>query len=152
MSKQLKVQESNKQIFSIMEAQLQRQDEQGKTIRSMFDGMKSMYSDFSSKFEVMTEMVQEVRDSVTLNNAECTMMQSSVRTKAISLTKDRYTEEDGSFKDVVGKHIRMIWKQLKQKFDVPKYNCIRRIDYDDSITFVNSFKPEDYIWWEQSLD
>jgi hypothetical protein len=145
MSKQLKVQESNKQIFSIMEAQLQRQDEQGKTIRSMFDGMKSMYSDFSGKFEIMTEMVQEVRDSVTLNNAECTMMQIAVATKSISLTKDRYTEEDEPFKNVVGKHRRMIWKQLKEKFGIPKYNCIRRIDYDNSIAFVNSFKPEDYI-------
>ena len=145
MSKQLKVVEGNRQMFSILELQLQRQDEQGKAIHSMFDGMKSMYSDFSTKYEVMSEMVQEVRDSVTLNNAECTMMQKAVATKSISLTKDRYSEEDEPFKNVVGKHRRMIWKQLKEKFNVPKYNCIRRIDYDDAIIFVNTFRPEDYI-------
>jgi hypothetical protein len=39
----------------------------------------------------------------------------------------------------------MIWKQLKRKFDVPKYNCIRRIDFKEAVQFASSFKPEAYI-------
>lgn len=145
MSKALKKLDSDRQMFSILEMQLKRQDEQGQAIHTMFSSMKSMYTDFSTKFEAMNDMVQEVRDSVTLTNAECTMIHSAVATKSISLAKDRFTEEDEAFKNVVGKYRRMIWKQLKLKYDVPKYNCIRRIDYEDSITFIQTFRPEDFI-------
>lgn len=144
MSKQLKVQKEG-QMFSILELQLKRQDEQGKTIHTMFDSIKSMYSSFTVKFDEMTEMVQEVRDSVTLNNAECTMIQSAVALKSIQLTKDRFAEEDATFNQVVGKYRRCIWSNLKKKYSVPKYNCIRRIDFDGSIEFVAAFRPEDYL-------
>jgi hypothetical protein len=145
MSKALSKVGSEKQIFSILEAQLKRQDEQGKTIHTMFDGIKSMYNDFSQKFEVMTEMVQEVRDSVTLNDAERTMLQSDVAVKSIELAKHRYHEEEDKFSKVVGSYRRMIWKQLKEKYQVPKYHCIRRVDYEDARTMVQMFRPEDYI-------
>lgn len=145
MSKALRSLNTDRQMFSILEMQLKRQDEQGQVIHTMFNNIKSMYAEFSEGFTEMKQMVQEVRDSVTLTNAECTMLHSAVATRSNNLTKDRYSEEDGEYKSVVGKYRRMIWKQLKQKFDVPKYNCIRRIDYDSAINFVSYFKPEDYI-------
>lgn len=136
---------SNKQIFSILEAQLKRQDEQGKTIHSMFDSVRTMYSEFTEGIAEMKHMVQEVRDSVTLLNAECERLQSAVANKSINLTKDRYLEEDSTFSQVVGKHRRMIWSKLKNHFNVPKYNCIRRIDYEVALSFVSNFKPEDHM-------
>jgi hypothetical protein len=145
MSKSLVKQGTQKQIFSILEAQLNRQDEQGKTIHTMFDSVKVMYHDFSQKFETMTEMVQEVRDSVTLNDAERTTLQSDVATKSIELAKDRHNEGEERFSKVVGYYRHMIWKSLKAKYQVPKYHCIRRVDYQDSREFVQSFRPEDNI-------
>lgn len=149
MSKQPKALVQEKQIFSILEPilkqQIERQDEQGRTLHTMFDGIRSMYTEFSEGMSEMKSMVQEVRDSVTLINAECTGLQSAVASKSIALTKDRYSEEDGTFKQVVGLYRRMIWKQLKQRYEVPKYNCIRRIDYHDALDFVAKFKPEDYL-------
>lgn len=143
MSKALKPVGSQKQIFSILEAQLQRQDEQGRTIHAMFDGIKGMYAEVNQKFEQMSEMVQEVRDSVTLTDTERTMLLSDVASKSIVLTKDRYTEEEGEFKKVVGFYRRMIWKRLKERYNIPKYNCLRRIDFEESRAFVQSFRPED---------
>jgi ORF6C domain. len=145
MSKALKQVEKDRQLFSILEAQLKRQDEQGRTIHTMFESIRSMYSEFTQGLEEMKDMVQEVRDSVTLNNAECTLLHSAVASKSISLAKDRYQEEEGEFKKIVGVYRRLIWKQLKAQYNVPKYNCIRRVDFDDSIQFVTNFKPENYI-------
>lgn len=149
MSKVLKKVEQEQRTISILgpilEKQIERQDEQGKAIRTMFDSMKSMYSEFTTGMAHMQTMVQEVRDTVTLTNAECTLIHSEVATKSFSLAKDRYNEEDGDFKAVVGKYRRMIWKQLKEKFDVPKYNCIRRIDFKEAIQFVSNFRPENFI-------
>lgn len=145
MSKALKKVESEKQIFSILEAQLKRQDEQGKTIHTMFESMKIMYGDFSQKFEVMTEMVQEVRDSVVISNAQCTIIQSDVSAKSNQLAKDRYEEGEGKFTKVVGFYRRMIWKQLKSKYDLPKYNCLRKIDFEEGRTFIQTFRPEEHM-------
>ncbi len=149
MSKALKRLEKDQKSLSILgpilEKQLQRQDEQGRALSTMFEGIKSMYSEFSEGMAEMKDMVQEVRDSVTLNNAECTMIHAEVARKSIGLAKDRYQDEDVEFQKIVGKYRRMTWKQLKLKFDVPKYNCIRRIDFDEAMKFVRDFKPENYI-------
>lgn len=126
------------EVYSILQKSIDRD-------QLILNRMLGIEKNVERKFSEMTELVQEVRDSVTFTNAECAMMQSNVRNKAISLTKDRYTEEDGDFKAVVGKHIRMIWKQLKEKYNVPKYNCIRRVDYEEAISFVRGFKPELFI-------
>lgn len=145
MSKALRKVESEKQIFSILEAQLRRQDEQGKTIHAMVDGIKEMYGEFTEGMAEMKMLVQEVRDSKTLLDAERFDLQSAVTSKAISLTKDRLEEETDEFPKVVGKYKRLIWKRLKQRYQVPKYSHIRRIDFNESIAFVHEFLPEDYI-------
>jgi hypothetical protein len=144
MAKQL-AKQSEKQIFSILEAQLRRQDEQGRTIHAMFDGIKSMYGEFAEGMEEMKMLVQEVRDSKTLTDTECYELQSAVAMKSISLTKDRISEEEESFPKVVGKYRWMIWKHLKRTYHVPKYNHIRRIDFEAARSFVQNFRPEDYI-------
>jgi|GEM_PF-1975276 len=149
MSKSLKAVSTEKQVFSIIEPilkkQLERQDEQGKAIHLMFESIKSMYSEFTEGMGEMKQMVQEVRDSVTLTNAECTMIHSDVAKKSIELAKDRFGEEEDDFSKVVGFYRRLIWKHLKAKYNVPKYNCIRHIDFDEACAFVRSFKPELYL-------
>jgi hypothetical protein len=145
MAKQL-AKQSERQMFSILEAQLKRQDEQGRTIHTMFDGMKTMYGEFTEGMEEIKMLVQEVRDSKTITDTECYELQSAVALKSISLTKDRINEEEEEyFPKVVGKYRWMIWKHLKRKFHVPKYNHIRRIDFEEARTFVLNFRPEDYI-------
>lgn len=142
MAKQLQKMERERATFSMIELQMRHQEEQGKTIQMMFDRMKSMYDDFSDKFSAMENMVQEVRDSVTITNAECFKLLSAVATKSIQLTKDRYEEGEQSFKKVVGSYRRMIWKALKESYNVPKYNCIRHVDFDTAMMFVQAFRPE----------
>lgn len=139
-------------VFSILQASLDSQRNQVETaqlmlneIRTIRDEVNEVKQQVGKQFEQMTEMVQEVRDSVTLMNAECDQLHAAVATKSNSLTRDRYSEEDGSFKKVVGSYRRMIWKKLKEQYNVPKYNCIRRIDFEAAVEFVNGFRPEDYI-------
>jgi ORF6C domain. len=133
------------ELMSVVERQLQLTETQGAALRSLFNGMKQMQEDVSEKFEEVQIMVQEVRDSVTLNDNECYHLQHAVRVTSGKLTKDRYKETDINFKELVGKYRRMIWSKLKDHFQVAKYSHIRRIDYDEAISFIESFRPEDYI-------
>jgi ABC-type Fe2+-enterobactin transport system substrate-binding protein len=142
MSKQLAEQ---KQVYSFLQKSLDNQSQQNQAMQVMLQKMMDIEVNVEEKFEQMTGMVQEVRDSVVLMNGECTMLQSEVATKSNKLAKDRYNEAEGKFSKVVGIYRRTIWKSLKDKYDVPKYNCIRRIDFEDAMGFVQDFRPEDYM-------
>ncbi|WP_339166149.1 ORF6C domain-containing protein [Paenibacillus sp. FSL R5-0341] len=131
--------------LTIVERQLQLTEAQGVAIRGLWDGMKQMQDDVAEKVGEVQMMVQEVRDSVTLTDAECYQLQSLVRKKSNSLTKDRYKESDEKFKDLVGRYRRMVWSKLKDRFEVAKYSHVRRIDFDDAVEFIKEFRPEDYI-------
>ncbi|WP_127549769.1 ORF6C domain-containing protein [Paenibacillus amylolyticus] len=131
--------------LTIVERQLQLTEAQGVAIRGLWDGMKQMQDDVAEKVGEVQMMVQEVRDSVTLTDAECYQLQSLVRKKSNGLTKDRYKESDEKFKDMVGRYRRMIWSKLKERFEVAKYSHVRRIDFDDAVEFIKEFRPEDYI-------
>jgi hypothetical protein len=132
-------------VYGFLQKSLESQEQSNKSLQLMLNRMMNIENNVNERFVEMTEMVQEVRDSVCLTNAECSMLHSAVASKSTSLAKDRYEDEDMEFRKVVGKYRRMIWKQLKRKFDVPKYNCIRRIDFQEAIQFAGKFKPEDFI-------
>jgi uncharacterized protein YoxC len=132
-------------FLAVVEQQMQLTEAQGFAIRALVEGIKQMQSDVTEKVEEVQMMVQEVRDSVTLSDAECYQLQYAVRTKSNALTKDRYKETDEKFNDLVGKYRRMIWSKLKDRFSVAKYSHIRRIDFDDAMEFANDFRPEDYL-------
>ncbi|MHA6530229.1 ORF6C domain-containing protein [Paenibacillus sp. BAC0078] len=139
-------------MLAMLENQLKQLDAQGTTNRMMLEEMKSMHEnmtemklDMNEKFEGCQIMVQEVRDSITLIDAECDQMQTAVRTRSIELAKHRFKDSDLKFNEVVGKYRRKIWSKLKEHFSVAKYSHIRRIDFDDAIDFVKNFQPEDYM-------
>ncbi|MEK3699309.1 MULTISPECIES: ORF6C domain-containing protein [unclassified Paenibacillus] len=138
--------------LAMLENQLKQSEAQGAAVRMMFEEMKQMHEniqemklDVSEKFEECQIMVQEVRDSVTLIDAECDQMQAVVRLRSNELTKHRFKDSDMKFKEMVGKYRRTIWSKLKEQFSVAKYSHLRRIDFEDAIEFVQKFQPEDYM-------
>ncbi|ASA20904.1 ORF6C domain-containing protein [Paenibacillus donghaensis] len=133
------------QILAVVGQQLQWSEQQGAAVRMLFEAMGAMKTEMAEDKEEMKMMVQEVRDSVTLIDAECDQMQTAVRLRSNELTKHRFKDSDMKFKEMVGKYRRMIWSRLKEHFSVAKYSHIRRIDFDDAIDFVRNFQPEDYI-------
>jgi hypothetical protein len=132
-------------FLSVAERQLQLTESQGVAIRALFEGLKQLRSEVKEDKEEVQMMVQEVRDSVTLTDQECYQLQYAVRMKSNELTKHRFKETDEKFNDVVGRHRRMMWSKLKDRFSVAKYSHIRRIDFDDALDFAKNFRPEDYI-------
>ncbi|MHA7963576.1 ORF6C domain-containing protein [Paenibacillus sp. CAU 1782] len=132
-------------LIAMAERQLQLTESQGLALRTLLDGMRQIKEDVAEKYEEVQIMVQEVRDSVTLTDRECYDLQDAVRKTSARLTKDRYKESDLEFKALVGKYRRMIWSKMKEHFEVAKYSHIRRVDFDDAVHFVKTFRPEDYI-------
>jgi uncharacterized protein YwqG len=136
---------STQDLFGMVEKQLNMSEQQGTAIRFLYEGMKQMKDEMSEKVEDVQMMLQEVRDSVTLTDAECYQIQQAVKIKTTELTKHRYKESDLNFNQMVGKYRRLIWSKMKERFEVAKYSHIRRIDFANAIEFVQFFSPEDYI-------
>lgn len=137
--------EDSNQLLVVVGQQLQMSEQQGAALRMMWEGLNAFKTEIIEHKEEVQMMVQEVRDSVTLTDAECYQLQYAVRLKSNELTKDRFKESDEKFKEMVGRYRRTIWSKLKERFQVAKYSHVRRIDYDDAVEFIKTFRPEDYL-------
>ncbi|GGF73271.1 hypothetical protein GCM10010912_18110 [Paenibacillus albidus] len=133
------------ELLAVVGQQLQMTEQQGAALRMMFEGLGSIRAEIIEHKEDVQMMLQEVRDSVTLTDAECYQVQQAVKLKTAELTKHRFKESDLKFNEMVGKYRRLIWSKLKQRFEVAKYSHVRRIDFADAIEFIQFFQPEDYI-------
>lgn len=74
--------------------------------------------------------VQELRDSITLTRSEGAELQSIVGAKAWALTNELFKKEvsDDLFLAKLGHFRGIIYKRIKETFNVPRYYDIRRID------------------------
>ncbi|AYB38523.1 ORF6C domain-containing protein [Brevibacillus laterosporus] len=143
------------QVYPFLEKMLDRQQEQGGIMKVMLERMnqaernvKKVEENVEQKFALMTEMVQEVRDSVTLNDEEKFKIQSAVHSLSIELTKEYLAGEEVSrdeFSKLVGKFRRRIWKELKSTFEVARYSHIRRAEFEESMKFVNDMSMSAFI-------
>ncbi|MEK3867829.1 MULTISPECIES: ORF6C domain-containing protein [Paenibacillus] len=134
-----------KDILLAMGQHLQLTEQQGAVVRSVFEGLGAIKDEMIVQKEEVLMALQEVRDRITLDDVEQWNLQQAVKSRSNALTKDRYKESDVSFNALVGKYRRLIWSKLKDNFSVAKYSHIRRIDYDDAVEFIKTFRPEDYL-------
>lgn len=126
------------ELYSILQKSLDRD-------QLILNRMLKIEKNVEEKFTSMVAMLHRVEDSVTLIDAECYDLKAAVFKRSVDLTKDRYSQEDDEFPKVVGKHRRLIWKKLKEKFKAARYTHIRRIDFEEAMEFVNTFRIEDHI-------
>lgn len=162
MDKSLMPREEKTKVYPFLQQLLDRQDEQSGIMRIMLEQMiqvesnvkqvevniKLVEENVEQKFDEMTKMVQEVRDSVTLTDNECYELQSTVHSLSIEVVKEYLRGEEVSreeFSKLVGKFRRLIWKKVKERYKVARYSHIRRVDFDDAIKFVSNITLSDFI-------
>lgn len=143
------------QVYTFLQKALDRQREQGSIMQVMLDQMRQIESNvkrveenIEQRFSEVSELVQEVRDSVTLTDAECYELQSLVYALSVELAKTYFNGEDASkeeFSAQVGKFRRGIWKKVKERFEVAKYSHIRRVDFQEAVSFVNTITIKDFV-------
>jgi hypothetical protein len=136
--------------MEIIKFSLETQNKQGQALVAIINHVEGIKSDVDEKFSEMSVMLQEVKDSVTLSYEEQKKLQSTVFKTSVDLTKQSFeatllepTKEE--FLKEVGSFRRAIWKKLKDKYDVPRYTSLRRVDYQYAIDFVNSLTMKDFL-------
>ncbi len=97
----------------------------------MVKEMQQIKIDVSAMKEDITKDVQELRDSITLTRHEGSEIQSAVGRKAWNLAREYFEHKvsDDLFLAKVGHFRGIIYKRLKETFNVPRYYDIRRVDF-----------------------
>ena len=116
-------------------------------MRTMKEDVSDMKVDMDQKFEQTSNLLKKVSDSITLNEAECLVLQSIVGKKASAFTRTyfidsaRYSYNLEMSKQ--GQFIRILWTRLKHHFGVRKYVLIRRVDFEKAVDFLESVRFSD---------
>lgn len=100
--------------------------------------MQVMKSEMVNMHQEVKRDVQELRDTITLTDAERSDLQSLVFKKANQLTSDLFGKKvsDDLFLAKSGHFRSIVYKRLKETFNVTSYMKIRRIDFSNAKAIV----------------
>lgn len=100
--------------------------------------MQVMKDDMTKMHVEIKQDVQELRDTITLTDSERSNLQSAVQTKANELTKNLFKKEvsDDLFLLKSGHFRSVIYKRIKEPFNVTSYFKVRRIDFKHAMQVV----------------
>lgn len=100
--------------------------------------MQVMKEDMTKIHSEIKQDVQELRDTITLTDSERSNLQSAVQSKANELTKDLFKKEvsDDLFLMKSGHFRSVIYKRIKETFNITSYFKVRRIDFKHAMQVV----------------
>lgn len=133
---------------------LQRQDDQSKALQKVIEVISDTKNEIVDIKSEIKHDVQEIRDSITINYEEQQTIKSVIGTKAKKMTFEYFDKENLNtqnhdlFAKKYGQIIQVIYRHLKNRFDVPRYTSIKRIEFNNSVSYLNSlslsqFKPRE---------
>lgn len=101
--------------------------------------MEAMKSEVEQMTNDIKKDVQELRDSIKLNRSECAEIQSEVAKKSWELTSEFFKRKvsDDLFMAKLGHFRSIIYKRLKETFNVSTYFDIRRVDFMAAKTVID---------------
>lgn len=127
--------------MEVLKHSLQTQNEQGKALIAVIERVEQIETNVNKKYEEVTEIVDEVRNRVHLEEADANRIKSIVGKKAHAIAKVKYPNKDeygAEYLELVGYARREVYKRLKTHFNVTKYTAIRHVDRESAISFVES--------------
>ncbi|MEG0285017.1 MAG: ORF6C domain-containing protein [Vagococcus sp.] len=100
--------------------------------------MQVMKEDMTKMHTEIKQDVQELRDTITLTDSERSNLQSAVQTKANELTKKYFKKDvsDDLFLMKSGHFRSVIYKRIKDTFNITSYYKVRRIDFKHAMQVI----------------
>lgn len=129
-------------VYSFLRHQLEKSKAQDAALEAVINKVEQIETN-------VTSMYLELKDSITILYAEQDMLKSKVAGAAYDAAKEYLIEdgesyplpgtaEEAEIREMAGYGMRYQWKLLKDHFEVSKYIHIRRIDFQNALTFLDS--------------
>jgi len=102
--------------------------------------MRGMKREMTDMRDEIKQDVEELRDSITLTRSEGSEIQKIVGQKSWRLADELFVTSvsDDLFLAKVGHFRGIIYKKLKETFNIPRYYDLRRIDFKHGVTLVEN--------------
>jgi ORF6C domain len=146
-------------VFAIIQSQINAS-------QMMLNEIRQIKHDVVKIETNVATMFQELKDSITINDAERSVLQSIVRGEAYRAAKKyvlgnsamhakKGSAEEAQIREMAGFGMRYLWKRLKDKYDVACYHHVRRVDFEEAKRFLEGIHlgsdfELDYEKWVKS--
>lgn len=127
--------------LEVLKHSLITQNKQGEALVAVINRVEQIEVNVNKRYEEITDVVEEVKNRIHLEEADATRIKSIVASKANRIAKVKYpdTKEFGAeYRELVGYARREVYKRLRKHFNVTKYTSIRHVDREEAVEFVES--------------
>lgn len=121
---------------------LKRQDLQSEVLQQVIETVIQTKDEMVEMKEDISKDIAELRDSIVLNRKESSDIQSVVNKQAWWLTEKFFDKKvsDDLFLAKLGHFRSIVYKMLKEEFDLPRYCDLKRVDFQRALLFISGIE------------
>lgn len=138
------------QVMDINKAQMEQMVAQANSIYQMYNELTEMKSEFKGLYDEIREEFDNFKNTVPLTGPQADRLHAFCSRKGHQFTRAYFGQQVSQelYSKKYGHLIRGIFTVIKKKYEVNKYNQVRRVDGEQAIAFVENLTlndlPENY--------
>lgn len=133
------------QVMDLNKAQMEQMVAQANSIYQMYNELTEMKSEFRGLYDEIREEFNDFKNTVPLTGPQADRLHAFCSRKGHQFTRQYFGEEVSQelYSKKYGHLIRGIFTSIKRKYEVNKYNQVRRVDGEGAISFVENLTLDD---------
>lgn len=133
------------QVMELTRNQMENMVAQANSILQMYDEITEMKNEFRGLYDEIRKEFDDFRNTVPLTGPQADRLHSFCSRKGHQFTREYFGQQVSQelYSKKYGHLIRGIFTVIKKKYEVNKYNQVRRVDGEDAIAFVESLTLDD---------
>lgn len=133
------------QVMDLNKAQMEQMVAQANSIYQMYNELTEMKSEFRGLYDEIREEFDDFKNTVPLTGPQADRLHAFCSRKGHQFTREYFGQEVSQelYSKKYGHLIRGIFTVIKKKYEVNKYNQVRRVDGEQAIAFVENLTLKD---------
>ncbi|MCY1595425.1 hypothetical protein [Staphylococcus pettenkoferi] len=133
------------QVMELRRSQMENMVTQANSILQMYDEITEMKSEFRGLYDEIRKEFDDFRNTVPLTGPQADRLHAFCSRKGHQFTREYFGQQVSQelYSKKYGHLIRGVFTVIRKKYEVNKYNQVRRVDGEDAIAFVESLTLND---------
>lgn len=133
------------QVVDLNKAQMEQMVAQANSIYQMYNELTEMKSEFRGLYDEIRKEFDDFKNTVPLTGPQADRLHAFCSRKGHQFTKEYFGQEVSQelYSKKYGHLIRGIFTVIRKKYEVNKYNQVRRVDGEQAIAFVENLTIDD---------
>lgn len=133
------------QVVDLNRAQMEQMVAQANSIYQMYNELTEMKSEFRGLYDEIREEFDDFKNTVPLTGPQADRLHAFCSRKGHQFTREYFGQEVSQelYSKKYGHLVRGIFTVIKKKYEVNKYNQVRRVDGEQAIAFVENLTLND---------